>query len=75
MLGMAPVTFVLSQYFGMVSPETPLFLGLMGLALFGFNRIRLPSWATTRQHQMDGVADRLTAALGAADPSAVDTDG
>jgi len=74
MLGAAPVTWLFSQYLGMGSVELPILLGLTGLALYGINRIRLPNWAATRRLQMDGVAERLTAAVDSSDPAGSDSD-
>jgi hypothetical protein len=45
-------------------------LGVMavsGVGMFGAGALRLPSWARTRQQQMNGIAERL-AALDAAGP-------
>lgn len=45
-------------------------LGAMGAGAFGYNALRLPRWVREREEQMDYIADRARALIGAAPDSA-----
>ena len=67
-LAMALVMLVLFLVTGNLPEElfAPLVLGLMGGAALGYNALRLPPWALEREAQMERVAARAVALLGAA---------
>ena len=49
------------------------FLSAIGVGMFGFGALRLPSWARLRRRQMEGVASRLALAGGPPSPEASPT--
>ena len=76
-MALAPVLFlmfVLWNVGGDGAFGMPILMGLAGAVLYGTRRLSLPSWATTRQLQMDAVAKRLTAAIDTADQTEDDED-
>lgn len=75
LMAIAPVLyllFLLVNVGGSGAVGLPLLMGLAGAVLYGTRRISLPHWAATRQLQMDGVAERLTASVQAADQTPVE---
>jgi len=57
-----------------VHPETLVAMLVGGAAIYVGARIRLPGWARTREHQMEGVIDRLTAAVEVTDDQPTEPD-
>ena len=58
-LGMAAIAVVQGGFADTGAALAVSFLGLLGGGMFGSSAIRLPSWARTRQRQMDEVAARI----------------
>lgn len=73
-MGLAPLTYLVDFLGGGVGGPVgvgmPILFAAMGSLLYGATRLRLPRWAATRKSQMDGVADRLAAAINTGDDPA-----
>lgn len=53
-------------------PDSMFTLIVVGAVFLAVNLFRLPQWASTRERQMEEVAERLRAAVGANDPGALE---
>jgi hypothetical protein len=66
-VGVAAVTVLASNLTGVKSPAEALAqmatIGLTGVGVFAMGALPLPRWARLRKRQMDGLAERLLAAV------------
>lgn len=66
MVGVGTVGYVASLVIGPLggfSPTEAVTIALIGAAMWVSARVTLPGWARTREQQMEGVIERLTAAI------------